>query len=125
MVDVVDHVYDIMDVFQGLYRFCKPTTQVILTTINPWWDPILMFMEKIGAKMPEGPHNFVEKGNLTRILELMNFSVSYSGYMLLFPKKVPVLSEVKISPVSNLKSHAKDTLPTYIFEVHKNQSSSK
>ncbi|MBN1870701.1 MAG: glycosyltransferase [Candidatus Omnitrophica bacterium] len=92
MVDVVDHVYDIMEVFASLYRFCKPTTQIILTTVNPWWDPILMLMEKIGAKMPEGPHNFIEKGNLTKILELMDFSVSYSGYMLLFPKKIPFLS---------------------------------
>ena len=92
LVDVADHVYDIMDVFGVLYRFCKPTTRIILTTINPWWDPILMFMEKIGAKMPEGPHNFVEKGNLAKILELMDFSVSYSGYMLLFPKKIPFLS---------------------------------
>ena len=52
MVDVVDHVYDVMDVFKRLHKFCHPQTQVILTTINPWWDPILMFMEKFGAKMP-------------------------------------------------------------------------
>ena len=37
MVDVVDHVYDVMDVFRSLYRFCAPTTRIILTTINPWW----------------------------------------------------------------------------------------
>jgi hypothetical protein len=92
MVDVVDHVYDVMEVFQNLYRFCKPTTRIILTTINPWWDPILTFMEKIGAKMPEGPHNFIEKGNLRRIFEMMDFVVSYSGFMLLFPKRIPLLS---------------------------------
>lgn len=92
MVDVIDHVYDVMDVFENLHRFCHPTTQVILTTINPWWDPILMFMEKIGAKMPEGPHNFVEKRNLSKMIESLDFSMSYSGYLLLFPKKIPVLS---------------------------------
>lgn len=92
MIDVVDHVHDVMDVFHSLYRFCHSETQVILTTINPWWDPILSVMEKFGAKMPEGPHNFIEKRNLTKMLELMDFSISYSGYMLLFPKKIPVLS---------------------------------
>jgi ubiquinone/menaquinone biosynthesis C-methylase UbiE len=92
MVDVVDHVYDVMDVFENLFKFCKPTTQIILTTINPWWDPILMLMEKIGAKMPEGPHNFIEKRNLSKMVELLDFSISYSGYMLLFPKYIPVLS---------------------------------
>ena len=92
MVDVVDHVYDVVDVFKSLYRFCKPTTRIILTTINPWWDPVLLFMEKIGAKMPEGPHNFIEKGNLRRIFEMMDFVVSYSGFLLLFPKRIPWLS---------------------------------
>ncbi len=92
MVDVVDHVYDVMSVFENLYRFCKPTTQIILTTINPWWDPILHVMEKIGAKMPEGPHNFIEKRNLGKMIELLDFSISYSGYMLLFPKHIPLLS---------------------------------
>lgn len=92
MVDVVDHVYDVMSVFENLSRFCKPTTQIILTTVNPWWEPILNVMEKFGAKMPEGPHNFIEKGNLSKMIELLDFSVSYSGYMLLFPKYIPVLS---------------------------------
>ncbi|MCK5082007.1 MAG: glycosyltransferase, partial [Candidatus Omnitrophica bacterium] len=92
MVDVVDHVYDVMDVFKQVHKFCKPTTRIILTTINPWWDPILSVMEKLGAKMPEGPHNFIEKCNLKRMAEVEDFSVSYSGYHLLFPKKIPILS---------------------------------
>ncbi|MCK4308328.1 glycosyltransferase family 2 protein [candidate division WOR-3 bacterium] len=49
-------------------------------------------MEKIGAKRPEGPHNFIEKRNLTKIIEFLDFSISYSGYMLLFPKYIPLLS---------------------------------
>lgn len=92
MIDVVDHVYDVMDVFKQVHKFCKPTTRIILTTINPWWDPILSVMEKLGAKMPEGPHNFIEKGNLKRMAEVEDLSVSYSGYQLLFPKKLPLLS---------------------------------
>ncbi|MGE0269145.1 MAG: glycosyltransferase [Candidatus Omnitrophota bacterium] len=92
MVDIVDHVYDVMDVFRSAYKFCKPTTKIFLTTINPWWDPILMFMEKINAKMPEGPHNFIERRSLFKVIELMDFSVSYYGHLLLFPKYIPFLS---------------------------------
>lgn len=92
MVDVVDHVYDVMDVFKSLYKFSKPTTRIILTTINPWWDPILSLMEKIGAKMPEGPHNFIEKDYFRKIFEMLDFRVSYSGFMLLFPIRIPILS---------------------------------
>ncbi|MCB9720807.1 MAG: glycosyltransferase [Candidatus Omnitrophica bacterium] len=91
MVDVVDHVYDVQDVFRSAYRFCKPTTKIILTTINPWWDPILNLMEKMGAKMPEGPHNFIERRSMEKMLNLLDLSVSYHGHLLLFPKYVPVL----------------------------------
>lgn len=92
MVDVVDHVYDIMDVFQALYPLCHPRTKVVLTTINPWWDPILDLCEKLKLKMPEGPHNFVEKRSIQKMLELVNFKVNYSGYMMLLPKYIPGLS---------------------------------
>ena len=92
MVDLIDHVYDIIDVFEKAYKFCHPATKIILSTINPWWEPVLSLMAKIGAKMPEGPHNFVEKRNLTKIIEFLDFSISYSGYMLLLPKRIPIIS---------------------------------
>lgn len=94
MVDVVDHVYDVVDVFTSLRRFCHPTTRIILTTISPWWEPILSLMEKLSAKMPEGPHNFIEKRILGNMIEMVGFSVSYSGYLLLFPKWIPILSYI-------------------------------
>jgi len=92
MVDVIDHAYDIMDVFQSIHKISHPQTKIILTTINPWWEPILTLMEKVGAKMPEGPHNFIEAKNIFRVLESLDFSVSYWGYLLLFPKHIPLLS---------------------------------
>ena len=92
MVDVLDHVYDIMDVFNNIYKHCHSTTKIVLTTISPWWEPILTLMEKIRAKMPEGPHNFVENRNISKVLEVLDFTINYSGYMLLFPKYIPILS---------------------------------
>jgi hypothetical protein len=92
LVDVVDHVYDMIDVFRSVRRLSHPTTKIILTTINPWWDPVLMFAERVGAKMPEGQHNFVEKRNLLKVLELCDFSATYSGYLLLAPKYIPGIS---------------------------------
>ncbi len=92
MVDVLDHAYDLMKVFQRLSRFCKPTTRIILTTGNPWWEPVYSLLEKIGAKMPKGPHNAIEKGNLRQIFQMMDLKINYSGFMLLFPRWIPVLS---------------------------------
>ena len=92
MIDLIDHVYDICDVFENVYKLCCPTTKIILTTINPWWDWFLFVMEKIGAKMPEGPHNFIEKRDLISIIKYLDFSINYSGYLLLFPKNIPIFS---------------------------------
>lgn len=92
MVDILDHVYDIMDVFISLEKFCHPTTKIILTTISPWWEPILALTEKLGMKMPEGLHNCVDIRAIKNILAQLNFEVSHSGYMLLCPKYVPGLS---------------------------------
>lgn len=92
LVDVLDHVYDIVTVFESLYRLCHPTTKIIITTINPWWDPLMKFLEKMKAKMPEGPHNFIEERNIRKTLELLNFSINYSGFLLLMPLDVPLVS---------------------------------
>ncbi len=92
MADLLDHVYDIQDIFESLYKFCHPTTRIIMTTINPWWEPVLLFMEKIKAKMPEGEHNFIEIRNLTKIIEFLDFSICYSCYLLLAPKHIPLVS---------------------------------
>lgn len=94
MVDLLDHVYDIVGLFESLHKFCHPATKIIITTINPWWGPALSFMERIKAKAPEGENNFIEKMILTKIIELAGFSIYYSGYMLLFPKYIPFLSSL-------------------------------
>lgn len=92
MVDLIDHTYDIIGVLEKVHQFCHPTTKIIITTINPWWEPVLSFMEKIRAKMPEGPHNFIERRNLTKFIEFLDFFVSEVGYLLLFPKYIPFFS---------------------------------
>ncbi|MCK5347698.1 MAG: glycosyltransferase, partial [Candidatus Heimdallarchaeota archaeon] len=92
LVDILDHVFDVMDVLKSVYRLSHPSTKIILTTINPWWEPVFSIAEKFKAKVPEGPHNFIEKRNITKMMELVDLSSSYSGYLLLIPKYVPVFS---------------------------------
>ncbi len=92
LADLIDHVYDVLLVLERAHKFCHPTTRVIITTINPWWEPVLVLMEKIGAKMPEGPHNFIERRNLTKFIEFLDFSINEYGYLLLFPKYIPFFS---------------------------------
>lgn len=92
MADLIDHVYDAAEVLEKVHKFCHPRTKIIITTINPWWEPIFFLMEKFKAKMPEGPHNFFERRTLIKFMEFLDFSVSDTGYLLLFPKYIPFFS---------------------------------
>ena len=92
MADLIDHVYDIIGLLENAHRFCHAQTKIIITAINPWWEPLLSFMEKIGAKMPEGPHNFLEHRNLSKFIETIDFAINQTGYLLLFPKYLPLFS---------------------------------
>ncbi|MCM8789824.1 MAG: glycosyltransferase [Candidatus Omnitrophica bacterium] len=94
MIDLIDHAYDIIDILENVHTFCHHQTKVIITTINPWWEPLLLLMEKLRQKMPEGPHNFIERRNLSKIIEFLDFSVAETGYLLLFPKYIPILSRL-------------------------------
>jgi len=92
LINILGYVNDVTGLLENVYRFCHTTTKIIITTVNPWWDSILTMSERLKAKMPSAPHNFLEKGNLTKIIDSLDFSVSYSGYMLLCPKYFPIIS---------------------------------
>jgi 2-polyprenyl-3-methyl-5-hydroxy-6-metoxy-1,4-benzoquinol methylase len=94
MVDLLDHVYDIPAVFRSLHKFCHQRTKIIATIINPWWEPLLHMAEKMKAKMPEGPHNFVERRNLVKMFDFLDFTIRSTGYLLLLPKRIPFLSDI-------------------------------
>ncbi len=92
LVDVVHHVYDVREVFEKIRRLSHPRTKIIVTVINPWWDPFLKILEKFKAKLPDVPLNYLERRNLGRILEPLDFSITQTGCLLLLPKFVPFLS---------------------------------
>lgn len=92
LIDVAEHVSSLMDVLGSVYKLCHPTTQIILTTINPFWGPFLALVEKFDAKAPEGPHKFISTHRIIQIMKQLNFSIHDSGYLLLLPKHIPILS---------------------------------
>jgi len=57
MVDLVEHLEDRKTIFNNLLRFCSSNTKIIIIMANPIWEPILLLLEKLNLKMPEGPHD--------------------------------------------------------------------
>lgn len=93
LVDVLDHLPDIYVALRQIKKVCTPQAQVILTTINPVWEPVLDVAEKLRLKMPEGPHNWVPHADLRNLLELAGFKITTSGFSLLAPKYIPRISD--------------------------------
>lgn len=93
LVDIVDHLPDIFTMLVKIREVCSSKTRLVLTTINPVWEPVLDLAERLGQKMPEGPHNWVPHDDLKNILELAGFKVIKNGFKVLVPKYVPKLSD--------------------------------
>ncbi len=93
LVDLMDHLPDIYLAFKKIVPLSSHKTRIIITTINPVWEPFLHIAERLHFKMPEGPHNWVTLTNLTNLLDISNFRVIHSGYRLLIPKHIPWFSK--------------------------------
>jgi len=89
MADVLEHVEDLNGFFAALKRITKPGVKIIISVANPLWEPVLMLSEKLGMKMPEGPHWRLSIKQNEEIFRKNGFKIKEKGYRLLIPKKLP------------------------------------
>ncbi|MEK7630431.1 MAG: class I SAM-dependent methyltransferase [Patescibacteria group bacterium] len=89
MTDVLEHVGDSAKCMGNLARLLTPSTRIIVTLANPFWEPVLEVAEKFGMKMPEGPHERITIAQNEKIFAEKGFCIVEKGYQLLIPKKVP------------------------------------
>lgn len=87
LADVVEHLEDVYATFNHIRSLCRPQTRVIISIANPAWEPLLMILEKLKLKMPEGPHKWVKFRKLREILGKTGFSVELEGARLLVPTR--------------------------------------
>ena len=92
MSDLVGHLYDIQQALEKTHTVMTPRSRLIITYYNFIWEPILLLVEKLGLKTPQPHQNWVNTHDLQNLLDLANFEIVRSGYRLLFPKKIPLLS---------------------------------
>lgn len=92
MSDVVGHLLDVQKTFQKLRAFCSPGTRVIVSYYNFLWEPILKLGERVGLKMPRKDQNWLSSGDICNLLSLAEHQVVKEEHRLLFPKKIPWMS---------------------------------
>lgn len=73
--DVIEHIINKPAAIANISRSMKPNTTLILSMANPFWEPLLMLLEHVHLKMPEGPHTRITERELIHLLEENNLFV--------------------------------------------------
>ncbi len=120
LADVVGHLQDIEEAFRNLRPFCRPDTRIIVSYYNFLWEPILKFGELLGLKMPQQYQNWLSSEDISNLLALAQFEVVKSECRLLFPKKIPLLSNFVNMYVASLPGIRKFCLCRYLVARPKN-----
>ena len=90
--NVVGDLSDIWQSFRELHNVVGPRTRIIMMYYNYLWEPVLKIAEKLGRKMPQFDQNWMGVDDLKNLLELNAFQVIRSGYRVLLPMDIPLVS---------------------------------
>lgn len=92
MSDVIEHLENPEVEFKKISKFMNSNSQLIITMANPLWEPLLMFWERMGWKMKEGPHLRLSTANLQFIIYKSQLKIIKHDYKLLIPIKIPFIT---------------------------------
>lgn len=91
--DVIEHLEDIPGTMAALSKICNQDMYVIFSYANPLWNPILLLLEKLSLKMPEGPHYRIPYCKFKSIIQEFGFETIERGWRLIFPAYLAYASE--------------------------------
>lgn len=115
--DVIEHVVDMSAALCSLQSVLAPHGRLILSMANPLWEPILLLGEKLGMKMPEGPHYRMTHNELIEKAAAAGLELERQERHLLFPKYIPLFSAFmnKLGSFSPLQKLC--VIQVYIFRA--------
>lgn len=90
--DVIEHLVYPEKTLRSLGDLLTENGIIILTMANLYWEPILLLAEKLGLKMPEGPHYRISSKNLMAIAGKNRLKIIGQDWFLLFPKYIFAVS---------------------------------
>jgi len=104
--DLLEYTFDLYNFFNVLYKKISTDTKIIITGVNPLWEPVMRFTTRLKLRTPVQMKNFVTCKDTENILDITGYEVIQSGYRLFLPKNIPIISYLlnKIIPrISVLK----------------------
>lgn len=90
--DVLEHLEDVGSTINALKKFSRKGAKIIFSYINPIWEPVVLLLERLSMKMPEGPHYRIPYRKFKGILHSAGFAVLERDWRLIVPTYIPLLS---------------------------------
>jgi ubiquinone/menaquinone biosynthesis C-methylase UbiE len=90
--NVIGYFDNAQDVLKSVKTVCKPSTRIIITYYNFFWEPLLDIAELIGLKKKSPKQSWMSILDIKNILYLAGFESFKSARRILFPTYIPVLS---------------------------------
>src|SRR5206468_9232457 len=75
MSDLVNDLPDVQRVFEQVLRHATPDTRLVLNFFNYLWRPVLALAERIRAKSPTQPQNWLSLADIRNLLHLAGWEV--------------------------------------------------
>jgi len=94
LADVIEHIENLPMAMKTLERICSQETKIIFTYANPLWEPLLLALEKMNLKMPEGPHYRIPYFRFKKLFRKYGFKKIERGWRLLIPTNIPFFSNL-------------------------------
>lgn len=94
IINSIGTFVDIQTFFSRLHRICKLNSKVIITYYNYLWEPLLNVVQKLGLSRWTPHQNWLRLDDIQNILFLTDYSVVARGRQMLFPLRVPFLSDL-------------------------------
>lgn len=85
LVDVMEHLSHPGKTLKQLQKHADAQTQLIVTFIDSFWEPLLFLLETLRLKMPEGPHTRLKEKEIIAMAKDNGFVLKDKKMIPLFP----------------------------------------
>lgn len=82
LIDVIEHLSSVDVAIKNIQKSMSGKTKLIVAMANTFWEPFLMFMEKLSLKMPEGPHHRLSEKEFIILLKKHHLVINKKKYFL-------------------------------------------
>ena len=94
MSNLLDYLDDIWVVFENIKKVLEVNGKIVITSVNPVWEPIFRIARKLNLRTPDTKRNFITNQDIMNVLRAHGFEVLKEKINMFVPKNIPVLAPV-------------------------------